>query len=298
MEINITTTSSFTTSFIEDTYILFPFTGQYTISYEGNVFHTGIISVPNATLCLSDIAKKFPVNELGVVHPLMESLTVSANGYSTTVTFFNKYSETLPPRQDWFYNGNHYAFTAYDESATEWYASGRVGDEWRYEQINEGDTANFFVKWDDADEIVFDNDSSSESFKLKAVNCVGYAIHYKNQQGGYSTFCLEHKPRVMKDFSRELSVSKKNAQPVQTTIKTSYECHTGAISKEIADSFWVVLASPELYLECPDGSLKRVYCATDNYAESVRTDSPIPHYEFTLVECRDTINYNRYATIH
>lgn len=99
--------------------------------------------------------------------------------------------------------------------------------------------------------------------------CIGYAIHYLNPFGGYSTFSLPRDPREKRSFERTNSVHRKSKGVIKSITTRSWECQSGPLMKKDADKFWMLLESPEVYLETPDQEIIPVTVNTNDWQEYI-----------------------------
>lgn len=157
--------------------------------------------------------------------------------------------------------------------------------------------ANFFVGEEGKEgggqmQFYKENDPISPMITVKP--CIGYAIHYLNPAGGWSTYCIPE-PREKKQFNRTCSVFRKFKKDIKNITSRSWECQSGALEKRNADKFWMLLESTELYLETPDQELIPVRVTTSDWQQyNPRVDKrgPMATYSFELAECRDVVHYS------
>lgn len=275
-EIDVTQGGAFVLDFVEDTYVVFPKTGSYEVTHNGQKIVSGIITIPSGYFCLSDIAKSFykqKIDEPRVKYSIPLTVRFSGTDGSSSfvvVSFKNTYIKEDVLTQDWCWENVHYCFSAYDPMGAEFLMDASTKDgQWVYEQIVDADPdemANFFVGEEGKEgggQMMFYKDEDPISPMITVKPCIGYAIHYLNPAGGWSTYCIPE-PREKKQFNRTCSVFRKFKKDIKNITSRSWECQSGALEKRNADKFWMLLESTELYLETPDQELIPVRVTTSD----------------------------------
>lgn len=293
--IDITTTSSIAVNLIDDTYVHCPGKGFFRITIDGTVQEGRI---DDGDICISDIAKCFFTvkhSEATEVVPYRYTAIVTfypdaGSSYTCWVTIIPKYSQT-ELLQNWCYTN-----TKYYRSVL---GTGDEVDVWgqHYDQTvfaGADKMVNFIVPAEDVLEVDDVEFRFDDGHKVQILPCTGYSIHYVNQLGGWSTYCLRKDPTPSHQSERQRTRYRHHYQPIITKTTRKWDCITCGISKEEYAAFWTLLESPCLVLQTPDNEFIPVICTKDDWKGWVRTDGPVPHCEFTLEESRQIHRYTNF----
>lgn len=256
MIIDITGEGYVVTSFKEDLYVRFPSPTSYQIRTSDEVLLRGTTTIENGLVCVSDVAKGITTLPTTPTCPFSTTIWVSTAdlAHTRTIFFTPSYSDEEPIYQTWCYKNIHHRYSFTEPG--EWDCS----DDGSYEAIIDlpsGEMGTFITPCDQVDGYFnFWCDHWQKSTSAININpCYGYALHYVTPQNGWATFCLKTDPREKHSYERVNTTILKHTSPVKVTTTRSYTCSSSLLSEEDAKKFWMILESPYVILETPDGEI-------------------------------------------